>query len=186
VQGLGRWPERPQSVSVFRRALLNAPDVIAGQVHALPAAGRQMSQQVIGDILDSALRGDNVLQISRVVALQLNCNATVRLGTYREARGPAPRCNVAQRCGTKSTSANVPAWTHLFARRTRLGTASNANSLIGLDNSHCFALEVTLRHEGVRIFLALNAKGLNQNNRVNHLVFAVRWCSSTHHGSWRA
>jgi hypothetical protein len=30
------------------------------------------------------------------------------------------------------------------------------------------------------------SKGLSRNNRVNHLVLAVRWCSSTHRGSWRA
>src|SRR5260370_5395642 len=29
----------------------------------------------------------------------------------------------------------------------------------------------------------VQAKGLSRNNRVNHLVLAVRWCSSTHRGS---
>ena len=62
----GHRPERPQSVSVFRHALLCGPDVIAGEVHMLPAERRQMGQKMIGHILGLAQGGDGRLQISRV------------------------------------------------------------------------------------------------------------------------
>ena len=43
-------PERPQPVSGFRRPPVCDPDVIAGQVHVLPAQRGEMGQETIGDV----------------------------------------------------------------------------------------------------------------------------------------
>ena len=62
---LRRGTERPHSIGVFRH-LSVGPDVIAGEVHVLPAERREVGQQVIGHVLSLAHYGDGALEISGV------------------------------------------------------------------------------------------------------------------------
>ncbi len=66
ADSVGRGPERPQSVTVFRRAVRGAPDVVAGEVHVLPAERREMGEQLVRHILDFPQGGDGTLQVARV------------------------------------------------------------------------------------------------------------------------
>ena len=51
---------------VFRHLFCGGPDIIPGQVDVLPAERGQVSQQMIGDILDLTQSGHGTLQIPRV------------------------------------------------------------------------------------------------------------------------
>ena len=57
---------RPQSVNVFRHALLGAPDVVSSEIHMFPAQRRQVSQQGIRDVFDLSQNLDGAFEISGV------------------------------------------------------------------------------------------------------------------------
>ena len=60
----GQWPERPESVRVFRCLISGRPDVIAGQIDVLPAKGRQMREQLVWDLLGRAQGDDGAVEIA--------------------------------------------------------------------------------------------------------------------------
>ncbi len=52
--GIRRRSERPEAVVAFISAIpfvRGGPDVVAGEVHVLPAQGRKVFQQLVRDVL---------------------------------------------------------------------------------------------------------------------------------------
>jgi hypothetical protein len=67
--GIRRRSERPESglalaptVSFVR----GGPDVIASEIHVLPAQGGKVLQELVGDVLKVAQRGDRAPKVSGV------------------------------------------------------------------------------------------------------------------------
>ena len=51
---------------VFRGWLFDAPDVVAGEVHMLPAEGGEVSEKPVRDLLGLAQGGNGAIEVSRV------------------------------------------------------------------------------------------------------------------------
>ena len=61
-----RFPERSQSVTVFRDLLQGGPYIITREIDVFPAEWGQVGEELVGDVLDLAQSGNGALKVSGI------------------------------------------------------------------------------------------------------------------------